>query len=74
MTDTELLSWYVKKARDMRPDELRRVADLIASSPKGPMATVAERRPANFRQLGEAEQWETDKALGILDWDGSPES
>lgn len=28
-------------------------------------------RPSNFFELSYAEQWDVDKALGILDWDGS---
>jgi len=43
-------------------------------NPKGPMATAAERRPANFNELTEEKRWEIDKHLGILDWDGSPET
>ncbi len=38
----------------------------------GPMATAALRRPANHNQLSGEDQWEIDKALGILDWDGDP--
>jgi hypothetical protein len=43
-------------------------------SPKGPMATAAEGRPANFNELTEEQRWEIDKRLGILDWDESPET
>ncbi len=28
-------------------------------------------RPADFFQLSEKEQWEIDKRLGILDWEGT---
>lgn len=28
------------------------------------------KRPSNFFQLPEERQWEIDKVLGILDWDG----
>lgn len=28
-------------------------------------------RPRSYFYLSEQEQWEIDKALGILDWDGS---
>lgn len=28
------------------------------------------KRPSNFFKLNEARQWEIDKALGILDWQG----
>lgn len=27
-------------------------------------------RPANYRHLSQMEQWEIDKDLGILDWNG----
>lgn len=40
---------------------------------KGPLARAAELRPANFRELEMQEQWDIDKRLGILDWDGDPE-
>ena len=43
-------------------------------APKGPMAMVAARRPENFASLSEEERWAIDKHLGILDWDGSPET
>jgi len=28
------------------------------------------KRPSNFFQLSEERQWEIDRVLGILDWDG----
>jgi hypothetical protein len=31
----------------------------------------AKRRPANYNDLSPREQWEIDKQLGILDWDGT---
>ena len=34
------------------------------------MAQRAEQRPADYNSLSAAEQWEIDKELGILDWDG----
>lgn len=37
---------------------------------KSVMAIKAEQRPDNFEQLSPEEQWEIDKGLGILDWDG----
>jgi hypothetical protein len=30
----------------------------------------ATKRPANYEKLSPREQWEIDKELGILDWDG----
>ena len=35
-----------------------------------PMARVACRRPKNYSNLTPEEQWDVDKSLGILDWDG----
>jgi hypothetical protein len=37
----------------------------------GSMAERAKRRPANFAQLSFQEQWDIDRQLGILDWDGT---
>ena len=34
------------------------------------MSDRAKLRPANFEQLSGEDQWEIDKKLGILDWDG----
>jgi uncharacterized protein (UPF0332 family) len=34
------------------------------------MAIKSQNRPDNFRDLTAEEQWEIDKQLGILDWDG----
>ena len=31
----------------------------------------AKLRPSNFEELSARDQWEIDKELGILDWDGS---
>lgn len=42
------------------------------AKPTGPMAKQAEQRPNNYNELSAAEQWATDKRLGILDWDGDP--
>lgn len=39
---------------------------------KGTMAERAKQRPANHEEMSPQEQWETDKELGILDWDGKP--
>lgn len=35
------------------------------------MAIEAEKRPDNYKELSPEEQWEIDKELGILDWDGT---
>jgi hypothetical protein len=35
-----------------------------------PEAEKAKQRPADFEDLSAREQWEIDKELGILDWDG----
>ena len=34
------------------------------------MAKEAEKRPKNYEELPAREQWEIDKSLGILDWNG----
>jgi hypothetical protein len=36
-----------------------------------PPRVRANLRPANFLDLSPQEQWEIDKRLGILDWDGT---
>jgi hypothetical protein len=41
-----------------------------AGKPLGPQAEAATRRPANYAELGPQSQWDVDKNLGILDWDG----
>ena len=38
---------------------------------QGEMFEQAMKRPSNYSKLPESEQWEIDKKLGILDWDGS---
>lgn len=38
------------------------------------MAERAKLRPDNYEQLSPQEQWEADKKLGILDWDGKDDS
>lgn len=38
------------------------------------MAEAARRRPSNFDSLSAKEQWDIDKELGILDWEGGPPS
>lgn len=38
------------------------------------MAWQAKKRPSNFEKLSSQEQWNIDKRLGILDWDGTPAS
>ena len=40
----------------------------------GPLCIQAQKRPANFLRLSIERQWEIDKELGILDWDGDPET
>jgi len=41
-----------------------------AGKPLGPHAQAATRRPANYCELSPQSQWDVDKGLGILDWDG----
>jgi hypothetical protein len=38
----------------------------------GPLAKKSLERPADFLYLPIKEQWQIDKELGILDWDGDP--
>lgn len=33
-------------------------------------AIQAKQRPANYDKLSPGEQWDIDKSLGILDWNG----
>lgn len=35
------------------------------------MSEEAKKRPDNFEEMSAEEQWEIDKELGILDWEGS---
>jgi hypothetical protein len=35
------------------------------------MFAQAMKRPSNYHQLSEREQWEIDGQLGILDWNGN---
>ncbi len=41
-----------------------------AGRPLGPHAEAATRRPASYCELSTQSQWDIDKRLGILDWDG----
>jgi len=41
-------------------------------TPKGPQAKMVALRPSNYDTLSGEEQWEIDKGLGILDWNGDP--
>jgi len=43
---------------------------MIYTGTLGPQATLALRRPSNYFELPGEEQWNIDKALGILDWSG----
>jgi len=66
-----MVSWSI----DAVPAEAILRARRHALSPgKGPMATAAERRPEDFLTLTMEARWAIDKELGILDWDGRPET
>lgn len=39
-------------------------------APLSECARAAARRPSNYGRLSGEQQWEIDKELGILDWDG----
>lgn len=41
------------------------------SLPQEVMGIQSLKRPDNFNELSAKEQWEIDKSLGILDWDGT---
>lgn len=43
---------------------------LLYWTPQRRMCKLAEMRPTNYDQLSPQEQWDVDKRLGILDWDG----
>jgi hypothetical protein len=60
----------------MKTAQEKYVAEMRASAKKagrslGPLAQAATRRPANYSELSSRSQWDIDKTLGILDWDGS---
>lgn len=40
-------------------------------SPQGRLFAQAMKRPKDYEKASEQRQWEIDKGLGILDWDGS---
>ncbi len=40
----------------------------------GPLAEAAQRRPFDYNSLSGQDQWDIDKRLGILDWNGEPTS
>lgn len=37
----------------------------------GDLFEQAMKRPSNYHKLSSQDQWEIDKRLGILDWNGS---
>jgi hypothetical protein len=59
--------------RMAKGDELPRTvtATIIEGMDYRPPAVRAKSRPANYLELEPREQWEIDKQLGILDWDGT---
>jgi hypothetical protein len=64
-----------------RPEDVRRACGecvpvrvlitYMESTTYRPPAVRAKLRPANYLELEPREQWEIDKRLGILDWDGT---
>ena len=56
----------------MRDKDKNKTTEIIVKKPTGPQAIAATRRPPNYYQLSGEEQWEIDKQLDILDWDGDP--
>jgi hypothetical protein len=59
---------YIKQ---QEPDtQTNAVPAEVTSPPISEGAIKALDRPENYAQLSPEEQWEIDKRLGILDWDG----
>jgi hypothetical protein len=56
----------------MKHEDKNKTTEVIVKKPTGPQAIAAQQRPPNYWRLSEAEQWDIDKRLGILDWDGDP--
>lgn len=42
----------------------------VVGPPSGTNAERAKLRPSNFNSMTADQQWEIDKGLGLLDWDG----
>lgn len=42
-----------------------------AGKPLGPQAQRASCRPSDYAELSPQVQWDIDKSLSILDWDGN---
>jgi hypothetical protein len=51
-------------------DIIVQLRKMIETPPESDMARRAKQRPANYSKLSGREQWEIDKGLGILDWEG----
>jgi hypothetical protein len=77
LTDDEVIAGLTAylESMDMTVPPAK-IRELVESSNRRQLgATMAERakhRPSNYADLSPAEQWAVDKDLGILDWDGSP--
>ena len=54
--------FYLKKKKSVLSTQTKEKSDMYKQSLK---------RPKNYKDLSPREQWEIDKKLGILDWDGS---
>lgn len=50
---------------------MERLAKEANGQEMGPCAKAAHNRPDNYGALSTQGQWDIDKTLGILDWDGS---
>jgi hypothetical protein len=74
-TKVPSLRWGVEgcelldKLRDLDPDKFDN--EVYGNASKAFLFMRAMTRPRNFIKLDSQEQWEIDKKLGILDWDGS---
>ncbi len=58
----------------MKRDDKNKTTEIIIKKdkPSGEMARKALLRPNDYDKLSGEDQWEIDKQLGILDWDGDP--
>lgn len=63
-------AWGQAKASPEYDKEIwKKLEQQIWAAPSD-MAQKAKRRPPNYAKLSAREQWDIDKRLGILDWDG----
>lgn len=61
----------MRAARENDRIAARHPGSTAQDKPLSSMAERAKGRPKNFDSLSPREQWDVDKRLGILDWDGT---